>query len=116
LYLTHVTFQNYVDSDKPVKILKIDGDEYTIYSDKYQILVAEIGQAPGIRPPFMAISDWVNEKLGIKKNDPAHYPIVVAVQNKIEAKGLEPFAPMEKAVIDTVADLEKRLGEAMDQA
>jgi len=89
-------------------------DEYVVFSDKIQTLIAEIGQPPGQRPPYRAISDWVHEKLQVKRDDPKHHAVVVAVQNKIEERGLAPFAPMEKAIIDVVADLEKRIGKGMD--
>ena len=85
-------------------------DEYIIFSDRIQVLIAEVGRAPGTYPPYEPISQWVHEQLGIKKKDPKHYAVVRAIQQSIKDNGLEPFAPMEKAVIDLVEDLEENLG------
>lgn len=109
----------YVNTGEAVKSVQMyperrGADEYIIFSDAIQVLTAEVGQPPGHRPPFRAISMWVHEKLGVKRGDPAHFPIVTGIQDKIEEVGLEPFAPMEKAVTELVKDLEEKLGQKLE--
>jgi len=110
----------YVNTGESASSIQIDperqgAEEYTIFSDKIQTLIAEVGRAPGSTPPpFAPISQWVHEKLGIRQGSPDHYGVVRAIQLSIGKNGIDPFMPMEKAVIDVVADLEQRMGAAMD--
>lgn len=109
----------YVNTGEAVSSIHLDpedpnSDTYTIYSDKIQTLTAEIGLAPGNWVSFKALSQWVHEKLKIPLDDPANYPITKAIQKNIFDNGLDPFSPMEKAIVDVIADLEERLGKALD--
>ena len=109
----------YVSTGEAVASIRLDpetpdSDTYTIFSDKIQVLIAEVGRMPGTMPPFEPISQWVHEKLGVKKGSKGHYPIVQKIRQNIKENGLEPFAPMEKAVVEVVHDLEKELGRAVE--
>jgi hypothetical protein len=106
----------YINTGEAVASIDIEppsGDTVEIFSDAIQVLTAEVGQAPGTMPSFTAISDWVHEKLQIRRDDPGHYPIVQKIRQNIFDKGLKGFAPMEAAIGTVSADLEKRIAEAL---
>ena len=92
--------------------LEISGKDVVVFSDAIQVLIAEVGRMPGTYPPFAPISLWVKEKLQIPVNDPSHYPIVRKIQQNIHDNGLEPFAPMELAITQTIQGLEEKLSKA----
>lgn len=108
----------YVNTGEAVASIDIDppmagAPEYTVFSDTWQVLIAEVGRAPGSKPPpFAPIADWVHEKLGIARDAPDFHGIVRAVQMKIARDGLAPFLPMEKSIAEVVQGLEQRMGAA----
>jgi hypothetical protein len=45
-------------------------------SKQYGQVIHDQRRHPAAQPPFNAISAWVAKKLGIKKDDPEHFPVV----------------------------------------
>lgn len=110
----------YVNTGEAVSSIQLEpnragSDNYIIFSDKMQTLIAEVGREPGGKmPPKAAIENWVHEQLGIGFDESDFDSIVYAVRRNIAKFGLDPFMPMEKALVDVVAELEKKLGEASE--
>lgn len=77
--------------------------EYVVGGDVIQLLIAEVGRAPGEFPPPEPIADWMREQLGVQDPDP--FP----VQRHIAEEGIEGFAPARGAANQHKGELEENV-------
>lgn len=117
--------ENYRSTGEAIESVTIEpqmqgADEYTVGSNKIQVLIGEVGRAPGSFPNVDQLGEWVHEQAGLPDKGDADFDnAVYNIGKHIAENGLPAYRFGTRAFREVSqeleAELEQRFAEEWDE-